>query len=434
MTLHLLNRLDLYKESQNKKNSSNGIVKKSLKTKQQNKTTKSYNHSLLLNQIEAKLIPSLQLISITSENYANDLKKYSNAKQEYQKSLKTYHQKIQDEIQRGKEQKLKEETEKEKKLKEENLKKQKEQEQKQAIILKQEAAKQEKLKESAKFIYSFIRVQQEFQGNQTRINEIKKTIKEPVLQNTDLKKLLNKHKRLLNPKFGQLTNSRRQLMEISSKMIELVNQTKADSLAYSWILNFIAKSLVHQAELECRVKPEMAIPLAELTHVLTSQFPELIPQFLIPRLIKKCPLILGFMSNDKKEMGFKVKQGEESKAVYVERMDGILAYYGTLCKLSNKNHVFIHSIWKMITRWANMELNMMDGDLVLGSLVTVLECCGNELFIKFGRQVEKLIAVFLQGDFEKTFASSVNWKRLSIAVEDRNSSGKFKSYPNLVND
>ncbi|XBW36222.1 hypothetical protein QEN19_001803 [Hanseniaspora menglaensis] len=427
MQPYIVDRLVLY--NKNKKSASKGVSK----TGPPKIVKQVYNPEYLENLVEAKLIPSLQIINISSEKYANDLKSYNAANEKYKDLLKIYYQKINDEIKREEDLRKLEEQEKLRKIQKEEEQKKIADEKKQAIISKQIAERKEKLKESARFIYSFERVEQEFNENQKRIEEIKATIKEPVLKNTDLKKLLNKHKRLINPKFGQLTNSRRQLMEISVKINELVAQTKSDPLAYSWILNFIAKSLAHQAELECRVKPEMAAPLAELAHVINSQFPELLPQFLLPRLIKKCPLIIGFISDDKKQMGFKIKQNEK-KDVYVERMDGILAFYSMLCKMPNKNNIFIHSIWKMMTRWANMDLSKIDGDLVLGLVVTTLECCGNELYIKFARQIEKLVSIFLQGDFEKHFASLVNWKRLSIVVEDRNTSGKFKSYPGLQND
>lgn len=431
MNSDILNRLFLYNE--NHQPSSHEILNPSLKKNEEINITNAYNQPLLPEQIEVNLIPSLQLISLASDGYSSHLKSYNTAIEEYQNSLEIYHQKIEAEIERERTEQLKADEAKVEKLKLEAEKKKKEEAEKQDLIQKQELERNERLQASARFMYSFARVQKEFEENEKRIQYIKSTIKDPVLQNGDLKKLLNKHKRLINPKFGQLTNSRRHLMEISAKITELVSETKADSLAYSWILNFIAKSLSHQAELECRVKPEMAVPLAELTHVLNSHFPELIFDYVVPRLVKKCPLIIGFLCGDKKKMGFKVSQ-DETKAVYIERMDGILAYYGMLCKLSNKNHVFIHSVWKMVTRWANMDFRVMDSDLVLGSLVTILECCGNELYMKFGRQAEKLIAVFLEGDFKNEFSASVNWKRLSIIVEDKHASGSFKAYPGLTND
>lgn len=425
------NIIDKYYHYQNKNSTlllKNKVKKSSNVVKKKTSSYQEFKNEQLIKDIELNLIPSLRVISIVSKKMHKEVADFNLEKEKYESSMKKYNDAIKKELE-------KQRIIQEKKQKEEELKKQQEEEKEKELIASKEKERLEKLKESAKFMYSSVRVIEEFETNKKRINEIEETIKNPVENSADLKHVYAQ-RRLINPTFGQLTNSRRQLIELTTKVIGYINQTKVQPLAYQWILNFTAKALCKQAELECRVKPEMAIPLAEMAHLLNVQFPELIPNFLIPRLIKKCPVIIGYMSNDKKEMGFKVKdpQNPEMKAVYLERMDGLLAFYSMLCKTQNTNNISLDLIWKMISRWANRNIKSLDGDLVFGSLVSVLECCGNEFDQRYGKQANKLINIFLVGDFKKEYSSLVNWKRLMIMVEDKMASGRYKSFQGLLND
>ncbi|SGZ41303.1 uncharacterized protein HGUI_03503 [Hanseniaspora guilliermondii] len=428
MANNVINKYSYYQRKRNESLKKNQITKPSNKSKvNQYSCSKAKNESLL-KDIELKLIPSLKVISLVSNKMQKEVKDYNTKKEHYNTSMKKYNDAVNKELEHQK--KLQKE-----KDEKEALRKQQEEEREKELFAKKEKERLEKLKESAKYMYSSARVIEEFKANKKRILDIEQTIRIPVENSPDLKQVYAQ-KRLINPAFGQLTNSRRHLIELTSKVIGYINQTKVQPLAYQWILNFTAKGLCKQAELECRVKPEMAIPLAEMAHLLNEQFPELIPQFLIPRLIKKCPVLIGYISNDKNEMGFKVKepQNPEMKSVYLERMDGLLAFYSMLCKTQNSNNITLDLVWKMITRWANRNIKSMDGDLVFGSLVTVLECCGSEFDQKFGKQANKLINVFLVGAFKEEFSSSVNWKRLMIMVEDKLSSGKYKTFQGMIND
>lgn len=427
MANNIINKYSYYQKRRNDTLKKNQVTKPSSNKLNENSYSKTRNESLI-KDIELKLIPSLKVISLVSNKMQKEVKEYNTKKEEYNLSMKKYKDAVNKELEHQKQlQKKKDE--------EEALKKQQAEEREKELFAKKEKERLEKLKESAKFMYSSARVVEEFETNKKRIAEIEQTIRVPVENSPDLKQVYAQ-KRLINPAFGQLTNSRRHLIELTSKVIGYINQTKVQPLAYQWILNFTAKGLCRQAELECRVKPEMAIPLAEMAHLLNEQFPELIPQFLIPRLIKKCPVLIGYMSNDKKEMGFKAKdpQNPEMKSVYLERMDGLLAFYSMLCKTQNGNNITLDLVWKMITRWANRNIKSMDSDLVFGSLVTVLECCGSEFDQKFGKQANKLINVFLVGAFKDEFSSSVNWKRLMIMVEDKMSSGQYKNFQGMTND
>lgn len=428
MANNIINKYSYYQKKRNDPLKKNQVTKPSSKSRtNENSYSKTRNESLL-KDIELKLIPSLKVISLVSSKMQKEVKEYNTKKEEYNLSMKKYKEALDKELGHQKEIQKK-------KDKEEALKKQQAEEREKELFAKKEKERLEKLKESAKFMYSSARVVEEFEANKKRISEIEQTIRIPVENSPELKQVYAQ-KRLINPAFGQLTNSRRHLIELTSKVIGYINETKVQPLAYQWILNFTAKGLCKQAELECRVKPEMAIPLAEMAHLLNQQFPELIPRFLIPRLIKKCPVLIGYMSNDKKEMGFKVKdpRNPEMKSVYLERMDGLLAFYSMLCKTQNGNNITLELVWKMITRWANRNIKSMDADLVFGSLVTVLECCGSEFDQRFGKQANKLINVFLVGAFKAEFSSSVNWKRLMIMVEDKLTSGQYKTFQGLLND
>lgn len=314
---------------------------------------------------------------------------------------------------------------------------------------KQEAAEKElKAQEEAKKVFgltNFTKVEDFFKHYKHRIKAIKSEIVEPVKKDTSLKSILSKHKRKINPKFGQLTNSEQHLATIFSELSSLVDETKANQLGYQWILNFIAKALVSQAETEVRVKPESALPLGKLALNLLARYPELL-DFLMARFVKKCPLVIGFTCNINSEegrykMGWKRAQNDtwEEETSYDERMGGITTLFSVITRLplpleiiSSQAHPLpiVHS-WQMLARIANTHTDLLTNThfVVLGSW---WDAAATQFVQAYGNQARKLMSL-LTNDLTNAVAERkyVGAARLRILSEDYETSGTLKSFPEM---
>lgn len=239
------------------------------------------------------------------------------------------------------------------------------------------------------------------------ISRIKREIVEPLKQKPDLKKMVNAHKRKMNPKFGQLTNSQAQLTRVTQELNQLLTEGKADPFVYQWLLNFIAKALVAQAETEVSIKPKMAVPLAKLSLNLLILHPEL-KEFLMARFVKKCPLVVGFIcaidtEEGRAKMGWKRNsEGKyEDDAQYAERLGGIMTLFAVMTRIpldgslvgyqQGMEHPLPLSLsWTLVARI----LDAMPS-LINDSHFTVIgawwEACNIEFQQAYGQQAKKLL-------------------------------------------
>ncbi|KAJ2374228.1 Nuclear pore complex nucleoporin component, partial [Coemansia sp. RSA 2607] len=112
-----------------------------------------------------------------------------------------------------------------------------------------------------------------------------------VRQNAALKAYSFRQRGLITRSFGQLKDS----MEFVRRVAQTVGDAVADGErehgadGRRWLLNLAAKALVSQAETEVAVAQPSAYPLAAATVLLAQRFADL-PDLLILRLVKKCPL------------------------------------------------------------------------------------------------------------------------------------------------
>lgn len=341
--------------------------------------------------------------------------------------------------------------EQERKQKEEafKLKKQKEEAQEQAEKAKKEAEERDRLKQQAiraKTVSDFSTIEKKFWEYKEKISSIKKEIVEPIKKaDPSLKTLLSRHKRKVNPKFGQLTNSNTQLQTIHQELCNLVDQTKDNKLAYLWILNFIAKATVHQAETEVRVKPESALPLAKLAVNLMVRYEEL-HDLLMARLVKKCPFVIGFTCNidtesGRQNMGWKRKADDkwEEDTSYDERMGGMVTLYAVITRIplppeiiSTHSHPMpISGSWHMLARIANTQGNLLTNShfVILGSW---WDAAAAQFLQAYGNQGSKLLQ--LLGDGLTSAVADrkyVGAARLRILLEEWQTTG-IKSFPEMV--
>lgn len=248
------------------------------------------------------------------------------------------------------------------------------------------------------------------------VQDIKKNIVGEMDRNKELKKSAGVVKRKLNVKFGQLSSSMRQLNIISREVVELVNQTRSNDLVYQWVLNFIAKAIVAQAEAEVIVQPAAAIPLARLALFLLEGLDGLY-YYLCARFAKKCALVLGYTcSIDTEEgrtrMGWKRSDEKwEPEVKYDERMGGIAAVWAVMARLGGNETKFpffnMAAEWRFMARMLNTNKELIS-NVHYGVFCNWWEAAAAYLVKAYGNQA---------------------MKGLQLAVGDWAAYGKLKSYP-----
>lgn len=333
-----------------------------------------------------------------------------------QKRIEQERLKKQEEEARKKQEEEKKKHEEEKRLADE--KKQKEEKEKAAALQKLKERLQKAKEEAAKKsngLTNKAQVEKDLLKYRQDIQDIKQNVVEEMDKNKDMKKNANVIKRKLNVKFGQLSSSMSQLNSISREVIDLVNYTKQNELAYKWILNFVSKAIVAQAEAEVTVKPTAALPLARLAiHLLNSL--DGLYYFLCARFAKKCALIVGYTCSIETEegrvrMGWKRSdQKWEPEVKYEERIGGIATVWSVMARLGQEKIFPFFSMeaeWRFMARMLNTETTLI----------------GNVHYVVFCNWWEAAAAQLAQ-----TYGKQA-LKGLQLAVGDWAAYGKLKSYP-----
>ncbi|KAI8385475.1 related to Nucleoporin GLE1 [Nakaseomyces glabratus] len=310
---------------------------------------------------------------------------------------------------------------------------------------KKQAQAQEKDK-AQKAVTDFDSISKTFWKYKAKIKSIKEEIVIPV-KNADkeLRNILSKHKRKINPKFGQLTNTFSQLQSIQNELSHLIDETKGQQLAYLWILNFIAKAIVHQAETEVRAKPESSVPLARLALYIMVRYPEF-KELLLARFVKKCPFVIGFTCDIGTEegrgnMGWKRDSSGkwEEPTSYNERIGAMVTLFSVITRLElpqefiqTSNHPLpISHSWHLVARIANTPLKLIQDThfVVLGSW---WDAAAKEFLQAYGVQAAKLLQ--LVGDNLTSAVADrkyVGAARLRILLESWQEN-KLESFPEMV--
>lgn len=352
------------------------------------------------------------------------------------------------------EERMRREAEKKAKLEAEKLAKEKaEQEEKQAQEKKkreEEAIKEKKLqeeRESQKGIgrTNYAEVEKQFLQHKELIQTIKTDIVTKVKSDLQTKNAVLKHKRKINPKFGQLTNSLPQLSRISNEVVVLIRETESNELAFKWILNFVAKAIVAQAETEVRAHASSSLPLGKLALNLLVEFPQL-KEFLLTRFIKKCPFVIGYTcaihtEEGRLRMGWKRHDDDkwEDEVSYDERMTGMMTLYGVITRLpldpkyfNNVEHPLpIANSWVMLARLVNQPKNLLTNAHFI-TISSWWEAAAKELVEAYGKQGVKMLNLlwtsWAQSVDDKGFAGA---KTLQTIGEDWIQTGKIKQFDEM---
>lgn len=269
-------------------------------------------------------------------------------------------------------------------------------------------------------------VENEFLEYLARIPHIKSLVVQELAKQPELKKQVSTLKRKINVRFGQLSSSMKQLRSVTGHLVEAINSCKSEPLAYKWILNFVSKSIVSQAETEVTVKPDAAIPLARLALALLQQA-EGLEYYLSARIIKKCSLVIGYSAKLDTEggrvhMGWKKNDGEwEPEVKFEERIGGILTLWSVMAREGDELNFSLftkEAQWKFLARLLNTDKDLLlDVHYVVAS--NWWEAAAEKFVASYGQQARKLLLLVATGFVAigslKSFPAAM---RLQILGED----------------
>ncbi|KAI5953643.1 hypothetical protein KGF54_003015 [Candida jiufengensis] len=288
---------------------------------------------------------------------------------------------------------------------------------------------------------NFSQIEKQFLKYKQDIVDIKKNVVETLKENKELKKQVNQFKRQINPKFGQLSNSTQHTNTICQEIYGFVQKTQSNKLVYEWILNFIAKAIIDQAETEVIVRPVAARPLALLSYFLLQNFPEF-EYFLTARFIKKCPYIIGYTSNTDSEEGrlrMGYKRNEDGKweddVKYDERISGICLVWAVMTHERSVNEsIGIYSqpsSWQFIARILNTNLSLIR-NTHFELIANWWEGTGRELLGIYGEQGKKIAYLmftqFIGAVSDRRYPSAA---RLHLVGEEWLQRGKIESLKSM---
>jgi len=245
--------------------------------------------------------------------------------------------------------------------------------------------------------------QQAIDEAQSYINEIKKIkseIRPAVKENKLWKNQTFKLKMKITTRVGQITNTRESVNEISNALNDVLNQGKQISNeAYFWLLDFLGKAMMKQAEKEVSLNKTMAFPMAHIFNIVVDNHEPFFKIFM-GRLYKKCIYLIpryGYKTKDKtdeeclKEIGYKkTSEGMEQESRYNERMEGMITLFSAIIQTPNTSG---NSKLNMASGWTWLAriLNMPPRQITSLTLITFLEIAGNEMLKVYGKQMHKIL-------------------------------------------
>lgn len=315
-------------------------------------------------------------------------------------------------------------------------------------VLEIQKLQQKKIEEQNNQLIKPDQIEQEYQKYMKDVQDIESQIVEPVKANPELKKLVGAHRRKINPKFGQLTNSQQQLTRITKEIYELVQQTVNNEVAFKWILNFISDAIISQAETEVSVKPKSSIPLAKLTLNLLILYKDL-KYFLLAKFYKSCCFLLGYSCSSDTEEG-RIRLGWnrdedtgkwESDIQYNERLAGISTLYSVITRLRLDNTYIgydpsstVHPLpishsWIFLSRMVDVPAAELTEThyTIVGSW---WDACASEFLNAYGRQSTKLLQLVAhQWTTPQQAKSNAGMVRLKLLGEEWMMNRNIKSFP-----
>jgi nucleoporin GLE1 len=354
-------------------------------------------------------------------------------KKEEQEQKKKEEQEKKLKYEKAKNEQEKLEKEKALKLKQENEIKIKEQEEK----IKKEAQKNKApVNDSLTSIKSSSAVE-EAQLYLNEIKKIKNEIRPAVKENKEWKNQTLKLKLRINTRVIQISSTKESVNEISTDLNNILNQGKQISTeVYYWLMDFLAKAIMKQAENEIGINKVMAFPVAHVINNIVNNHEPFFKIF-IGRLYKKCIYLVPRYINktkDKtdieylKEIGYKKSgKGMENESRYYNRIEGMVSLFSAIIQTPSTNE---NSKLNMASGWTWLArlLNMPPRKITLFVLITFLEIAGYEMLNVYGKQMNKILNFILNTYIPMAPKESVSFvTRLKLFIE------KYKNDGNRLN-
>jgi len=359
--------------------------------------TKNQQEKFLLDNLSSKLFQEWKQSS-TFSNYAQSIKKYEekidiegclllSRKEKEKIELKKQQEEEErlEAIRRAEEDKLKKE--------QEELRRQEEQKQKEIELLNsllQQEDPNSILPSAAK----------ETRNYRELYKSLRVEIEPQIDQHPQIKSQLNTFRREINKRIGQLTNTRQDIFRVTEDIATMFNQAQAISeAAFKWLSYLTSVVIIHQCEVEVRVRLPTAYPIAHVCVFLFHQYP-IFYQVFLATVIDHCPYVVpqyfDLSENAGKEKARMARKpsGWESDVFYQERMVGIFAVYAailqTLPEVGSNPHS-IRSGWTWLSRILNMEPRTITPWLVH----TFLVIAGDTFFDTYQDQAIKLASYLI---------------------------------------
>lgn len=281
-------------------------------------------------------------------------------------------------------------------------------------------------------------VNKEFAHYKELIASYKRDLVAPVSAQPALKAGCFAYKTKIKTKLGQLTYTKEKVVRTRAELRTLFGEAKNQGdLVYRWTLNCYAKAMVSHAESQAHLAVQTAVPLAMVTILLWSDYPEL-GEYVIARLVKKCPQVIGYGCSIETEegrirMGYKREDERwETQEAYSERISAMTAVFAALTQTKlgvkeNIKHPFpIKHSWLFVARQLNKPTELLlNADYA--AVASWWDICCERFQLAFGKQANKVLDLAANG----WTAASAQHKypaaaRLRLLGEDWKSSGKLQ--------
>ncbi|CAD6886429.1 unnamed protein product [Tilletia controversa] len=273
----------------------------------------------------------------------------------------------------------------------------------------------------------------------SRIQDIKTNVLPQISDNPDWRKQCFMAKRQITPKISQLTNSRSEIIRITTSIADVLGQAKnAHPAIYTWILNHLSKCLIRQAEQEVAARSSTAFPLARVVVWLIFSGHEELGEVLMARLVKKCCYVVAYWPQKGKTQSdgeYRKQLGrprpDETTHTFNSRMSGIFALYCAILQTlptppptqtgGSLNLETMPACFRSNMLWTwqarAMTRPMTDHPLTPTLLATCFEVAGRRAQGYYGKQMSKLWRLLLVEGLRERKAGYVH-RYLEAGAED----------------
>lgn len=281
-------------------------------------------------------------------------------------------------------------------------------------------------------------VAREFAHYKDLIAKYKQELVGPVSAQPALKTLCFGYKTKIKTKLGQLTYTKAKVTQTRTEINGLFSEARTHGeLVLGWVMNCYAKAMVSHAEGQAHLAVQTAVPLAMVTILLWTDFKEL-GEFVIARLVKKCPQIIGYgCSIDTEEgrlrMGYKREDSRwESQESYSERIAAMTALFAAMTqtklgqKLGIKHPYPIQHSWVFLARQINKQRDLLlNADYA--AVAAWWDICCERFQLAYGKQGTKALTLatseWTSQSAEKRYPAAA---RLHLLGEDWKTTGKLQ--------